>query len=171
MSGFIYKAFGVIWKGCLGVSGIVATAAAVLYYLQEEICYMPLPKGRGLSKLTSGNQAGCLSPAEYSMKGKYRGKDRKKGHRKEKGQGQGQEPSIPFEEAYVPTPDGEKIHVWLMHHPRAQGQKPLPTLVCVCVCVYECVKYYIRLDYIRLDLGSFNFNLFYIGTLLACVFQ
>jgi hypothetical protein len=119
MSGFVVKAFNAVWKGCVGVGMLAAAAAVALYYFQENILYIPSTGGQ-MSKLTSGNQKGYVSPSEYSTNGKYRGS----------GQGQkGTAPPIPFVEAYVPTPDGERIHVWLMYHPRTQGQKPLPTLV------------------------------------------
>lgn len=108
------KALNVVWKGCVGVGMLAAAAAFALYYYQEKILYIPNPS-QEMSKLTKGNQRGYRSPSEYFRNGRYSG---------------GRDGDvIPFEEAHITTPDGVKVHVWLMYHPLSPGQKPLPTLV------------------------------------------
>lgn len=103
------------WKGCFGVSVLAAAAAFALYYYQENILYMPNPTPQ-MSKLTTGNQKRYRKPSEYTRKGRYHGAE------------EGND-SIPYEDTFVPTRDGEKIHVWLLYHPLTTARRPVPTLV------------------------------------------
>ena len=108
------RAINVVWKGCVGAGVLAAAAAFALYYYQENILYIPNPSPQ-MSKLTRGNQKGYRKPSEYSKSGRFNSGRAADG--------------IPYEEAYLETVDGVKIHVWLMYHPLAAGQKPLPTMV------------------------------------------
>lgn len=114
MSGLVVRAVNVVWKGCVGAGVLVAAAAFALYYYQENILYIPNPTPQ-MSKLTRGNQKGYRTPSEYSRNGRFNG-----GRTTD---------AIPFEEAFLETADGVKVHVWLLYHPRVAGQKPLPTMV------------------------------------------
>lgn len=114
------RVLNVAWKGCMGVGVLAAAAALALYYYQERILFIPNPSAQ-MSKLTRGNQRGYRKPSEYFRNGQFAGG--KTGD------------TIPFEEDYLTTPDGVKIHVWLMYHALPPGKKALPTLVILCLFV------------------------------------
>lgn len=95
--------------------GIPAAGLIAGYFLQDKLLYHP--KVPGLNHKTSDNPAGYQSPSDQ---GKFNAS-----------------PSvlnslnvldIDFEERYISTPDGERLHAWLMR-PSAVASSTVPTIV------------------------------------------
>lgn len=93
---FGWVAFGVKIVGTLVVVGGIA-----LYTYQDKMLYIPNPPG--FPKTPRENPPGCISPEEWSTNGKMI-----------TSRNEATETPIPFEEEYVPTADGKKIHTWLL---------------------------------------------------------
>ena len=110
MSNAVSQLFSWIILGSKVVGGILATLTFVLYLNQDKLLYMPNPPG--FPKTPKENPPGFTSPAHWSVHGKSLNQPSSK--------------SIPFEEHFIETSDGKKIHVWLMLHSDSQNR---PTLL------------------------------------------
>ncbi len=94
------------------LSGMAAALVSILYVCQDSILYIPAPYG--FPRTPKENPPMFRHPGEWTVKGKD-----PRTHTKEHAR-------IPFEEVYLDTPDGEKIHCWLL----LQGQSQhVPTLI------------------------------------------
>lgn len=115
MVGIISNSLQVLWKGCISVGFLAAAAALALFYYQDNILYIPDPDSR-IPKITTKNPPRYRSPGEYDIHGTFITKDKKVIAK-----------PIQYEEAFVTTSDGEKIHIWLMIHEDI-GEN-IPTLI------------------------------------------
>jgi abhydrolase domain-containing protein 13 len=92
--------------------GIFGAFAVGLYVNQDRILYMPNPPG--FPKTVDDNPQFWRNPGEWTTRGHPR---------KESSTSAG----IPYENIYLTTADGEKIHCWLLLQPRISNN--VPTLV------------------------------------------
>eukprot|EP00607_Mallomonas_marina_P008257 CAMPEP_0182417158 /NCGR_PEP_ID=MMETSP1167-20130531/1550_1 /TAXON_ID=2988 /ORGANISM="Mallomonas Sp, Strain CCMP3275" /LENGTH=463 /DNA_ID=CAMNT_0024590499 /DNA_START=161 /DNA_END=1552 /DNA_ORIENTATION=- len=81
------------------VGGIGVFAIALLYANQDKMLYIPNPPG--FPKEPRSNPRGFSSPSEWTRRG------RRCKHKTDP-------QSIPYEEHFLETSDGKKIHVWLL---------------------------------------------------------
>jgi hypothetical protein len=105
---------GYVMKGCVGVGFLAAMVSVALYCYQNKIMYIP-DVGPSFPKLTTNNPRPYRSPASYNRHGNLT----KTGDRV---------PTIDYEEEFVKTSDGVKVHTWLMHHTE-DDKHVMPTLV------------------------------------------
>lgn len=113
ISDIIEGSLNLVIKGSVIIGLITGAIAFAAYVYQDKIMYIPDPSP-STPKLTKNNPTRYRAPSEYSITGEYISR-RHGGF------------PIPYEESFVETPDGERIHVWLMHH-GARSHK-FPTLV------------------------------------------
>jgi abhydrolase domain-containing protein 13 len=90
--------------------GLIALALGLLYANQDKLLYFPNPPG--FPKDPADNPPGSRSPDEWNIRG----------HRCK----QGDVHAIQFEEEMLTTPDGVRIHTWLLLH---QNHSNAPTLI------------------------------------------
>ncbi|KAJ1431670.1 Alpha/Beta hydrolase protein [Ochromonadaceae sp. CCMP2298] len=99
-----------LFFGSKVVGGLVATLVAILYVNQEKMLYMPNPPG--FPKTHMENPPGFQSPGEWSTSGRHCSP--------------GSADAIEYEEHFVTTKDGVRIHTWLMLHKDSEDR---PTLI------------------------------------------
>lgn len=87
------------------------TLLAILYTNQEKMLYMPNPPGFPRTPLE--NPPGYQSPASWGTNGRMLSSSSSQDH-------------IEFEEGFVTTADGLKIHIWLLLQPNSED---VPTLL------------------------------------------
>lgn len=103
---FSWGIFGVKAVGCL-----LAALSVVLYVNQDKLLYIPNPPG--FPKSPKENPPGFTSPGEWSKNGRLISSR----HMAD---------AIPYEEHFVLTKDGKRIHIWLM---LKSDSTNLPTLI------------------------------------------
>lgn len=89
------------------VGGLLLTLTLLLYANQEKILYIPNPPG--FPKNHHENPPGFNSPSDWGRNGRLSGSEK-----------------INFEENFVKTSDGHRIHTWLLLQPQSENK---PTLV------------------------------------------
>lgn len=94
------------------VVGLIAIALGSLYMFQDNLLYIPNPPN--LPKTVNENPQGFRSPGQWNKNGSSNRQP-----------GAGSDP-IPFEDTYVTTDDGVKIHVWLLLQ---DNSLDVPTLI------------------------------------------
>lgn len=105
-----YEVLSWVGLGTKIVGSIGLFVAVMLYIYQDNILYIPNPPGFPKTPDENPENYGYRSPSEWSVAGKKsNGGD-----------------SIPFEEHYLTTKDGEKLHVWLLLQNESQSA---PTLI------------------------------------------
>ena len=95
-----------------GAAAIILIVLGLLYTYQDNLLYHPAPPG--FPRTVAENPPGYQSPSEWSKNGNRRRKD------------SASEDAIPFEDYYVTTDDGKKIHVWLLLQENSEN---VPTLI------------------------------------------
>jgi hypothetical protein len=98
--------------GCKALGMIALAILLSLYYFQNNLLYMPKPTG--FPPTPDENPPGYKAPSEWNTQGQMIGK-----------RGAAGDP-IEFEDKFVETPDGMKIHTWLLLHKEG---KVVPTLI------------------------------------------
>lgn len=91
------------WVG-FGVKVVGSLAIVIgiaLYAYQDKMLYIPNPPG--FPRTPRENPPGCISPGEWSTNGRLI-----------TSRNEATEKPIPFEEHFVTTADGKKIHTWLL---------------------------------------------------------
>lgn len=102
-----------LYLGSKIVGGLVLTLLAILYTNQEKMLYMPNPPGFPRTPLE--NPPGYQSPASWGTNGRMLNPS-----------AAGTHDHIEFEEGFVVTTDGVKIHTWLLLQPDSED---VPTLL------------------------------------------
>jgi fermentation-respiration switch protein FrsA (DUF1100 family) len=102
-----------VFSSAILATKVVGTLAlgvvGLLYVFQDKLLYMPNPPG--FPKNNDENPPGAQLPSEWSVQGDLIRRP-------------GSLPPIPFEEAFVTTADGEKIHTWLMYQQETSAEVP-----------------------------------------------
>jgi abhydrolase domain-containing protein 13 len=94
------------------VGGLIIALTALLYANQERLLYHPNPPN--IPQKPEDNPFGHSSPSDWTKRGQVRYGSRAK------------EAPIPFEDIMVSTPDGEKLHTWLLLQDDAEN---CPTII------------------------------------------
>jgi fermentation-respiration switch protein FrsA (DUF1100 family) len=106
-----------ILLGCKFCGGVALALASFLYVVQDSMLYIP-DVGQGVPKRTSDNPPLYRNPGEWDIKGRDP-------NSKKESPGKIY-PRIPYEEVMLDTPDGAKIHCWLMLQSKSEV---VPTLI------------------------------------------
>ena len=101
-----------VTSGVKFIVGLLAIALGTLYVYQDNMLYYPNPPG--LPKTVDENPQGFNSPQQWNKDGSSNLQSKV-----------GSDP-IPFEDTFVTTDDGAKVHLWLMLHDNSAN---VPTLI------------------------------------------
>ena len=101
-----------VTSGVKFIVGLLAIALGTLYVYQDNMLYYPNPPG--LPKTVDENPQGFNSPRQWNKDGSSNLQSKA-----------GSDP-IPFEDTFVTTDDGAKVHLWLMLHDNSAN---VPTLI------------------------------------------